>query len=281
MRDVRDAAANDSETFREKCNFPSFGSSSVADTTMSEEALALQNNYPEGNMHQELDRTIYTRLLLCSATASAGYFRTTLSQLFPGAHFKEGHSESSHNSEALTISVAPVKGLERTLVKFDEYASEGDARQWPVTPQIRDTLRAKIEAPNGDALADATNTIMSTFDVREGNGRFKNNLMTQNHQPPNLLINLVLRPPSTPPITVEVQIYLRDIEKLNEHRYYEVRHRYDHLQLALSFACCTRLFERPRQRSCSLKGMLCWSSSNRKKKSEEGVIRCLGCSHTQ
>ena len=223
MRNVRDAAAQGSEKFRETCSFPSFGSSSAADTSMSEEALSLQNNYPEGNMHQELDRSIYTRLLLCSAAASVGYFQTTLSQLFPGAHFKEGHAESPHNSEALTISVAPVKGLERTLVKFDEYASEGDASQWPVTTQIRDTLRAKIEAPNGDEFADATNAIMSTFDVRDGNGRLKNNLMTEKHQPPNLLINVVLRPPDMPPLTAEVQIFLLDIEQLNEHRYYEVR----------------------------------------------------------
>ena len=223
MRNLCDSEATGSENFREMCNLPSFGSSSKADTSMSDTALALQNDYPEGNMHQELDRTVYTRLLLCSATASVGYFRTTLSQLFPGAHFKDGHSESPYNSEALTISVAPVKGLERTLVKFDEYASKSDASQWPVTPQIRDTLRAKIEAPNGDTFADATNAIMSTFDVREGNGRFKNNLTTQKHQPPNLLINLVLRPPDMPLITAEVQIYLRGIEELIEHRYYEVR----------------------------------------------------------
>jgi hypothetical protein len=224
MRDLRDAEANVSERFRETCNFPSFGSSSEADTNMSDEALSLPNNYPDGNMHQELDRTIYTRLLLCSATASAGYFRTTLSQLFPGAHFKEGHSRAPpHDSEVLTISVAPVKGLERTLAKFDEYASaEGGASQWPVTPQIRDTLRAKIGASSGDTFAGATNAIMSAFDVREGNGRLKNNLMAQKHQPPNLLINLVLRPPGMPPLTAEVQIYLRGIEELIEHRYYEV-----------------------------------------------------------
>ena len=175
-------------------------------------------------MREYLDKNIYTRLLLCSAEASAEYFRTTLSQLFSGAKIQEGHSESlSYDPKALTIAFAPVKGLERTLVKFDEYASEAGANQWPVAPQVRDLLRAKIEAPNGDAFADATDAILSTFDVQEGNGRLKNNLMTGKHQPPNVLINLVLRPPGMPPITAEVQIYLRDIEQLIEHRYYEVR----------------------------------------------------------
>ena len=191
---------------------------------MSDEALALQNNYPERNVREYLDKHIYTRLLLCSAEASAEYFRTTLSHLFSGANVQEGHLKSKlHDPEALTIVFAPVKGLERTLVKFDEYASEAGANQWPVAPQVRDMLRAKIEAPNGDAFADATDAIVSTFDIREGNGRLKNNLMTEKHQPPNVLVNLVLRPPGMPPITAEVQIYLRDIEQLIEHRYYEVR----------------------------------------------------------
>ena len=222
MREVRDTEARDSAKFHETCKAPSFGSSS-ADTAMSDEALALQNNYPEGHMGAFLDKNIYTRLLLFSAEASAGFFRSALSDLFAGANFQEGHSESPRNPEALTITLAPVKGLERVLVKFDEYASESDASQWPITPQIRDTLRAKIEAPSGDAFADATESIMSAFDVREGNGRFKNNLMTEKHQPPNLPINLVLRPPQMPPITAEVQIYLRNVERLIEHRYYEVR----------------------------------------------------------
>ena len=137
---------------------------------MSDEALALQNNYPE-SMQEHLDRNIFTRLLLCSAEASGPCFRSALSQLFPDANIQEGHSESpSHNPEALTITFALAKGFERTLVKFDEYPPEAGANQWPVTPQIRDTLRAKIEAPNGDVFAAATNSIISTFGVREGNG---------------------------------------------------------------------------------------------------------------
>ena len=225
MRGIRNKEAERSAKFRELCNAISFGSAS-ADTSVSDTALALQNDYPKGDMRETLDKEIYTRLLLFSARASAEYFRTTLSHLFPNANFIErGHSKStSHNPEALTIKVAPVKGLERALVKFDEYyASEKSASQWPVAPQIRDTLRATIEAPNGGAFADAAGTIMSIFGVREGNGRLKNNLMAAKHQPPNLLINLVFRPPDMQPITAEIQIYLREIEELNEHRYYEVR----------------------------------------------------------
>ena len=206
---------------------------------MSDAALALQNDYPGGNMRETLDKDVYTRLLLCSASASEGYFRSALSHIFPNADFKESrrssdafpdfrerHSESPRHkkSEGLTISVAPVKGLDRTLVKFEEYASDAGASQWPVTPQIRGTLRAKIVAPNGETFAEATAAIMSTFQVHEGNGRFKNNLMTEKHQPPNLLINVVLRPPGgMPPITAEIQIYLRSTEELDEHHYYEVR----------------------------------------------------------
>lgn len=126
MRDLRDTVAQGSTKFRALCTSASFGSSSTDTTTMSDEALALQNNYPEGNNVQEyLDKNIYTRLLLCSAEASAEYFRTTLSHLFSGANVQKGHLKSKlHDPEALTIIFAPVKGLERTLVKFDEYAIE-------------------------------------------------------------------------------------------------------------------------------------------------------------
>ena len=221
MRNARDTVAQGSVRFREACKAASFGASSP-DANMSDAALALQSDYPVA-MRDELDKNIYTRLLLCSASASADFFRSALMDLFSGANFHDDHpNASSRDPTALTISIAPVKGLERTLVKFDEYVSEADASQWPVTPQIRDTLRAKIRAPDGDVFTDATDAIMSAFDVREGNGRFKNNLMTTKHQPPNVLINLVLRPPNMPPITAEVQIYLSQVEELVEHHYYEV-----------------------------------------------------------
>ena len=154
-----------------------------------------------------------------SAEAALKHFRTTLGGLFPGANIQEGHSDSSlgHDApDALAISFAPVKGLERTLVKFDEYRSESEPNRWPITPQIRDTLRAKLVAPNGDVFASAFNALISEFDIREGRGRLKNNLMIDKHQPPNMLINLVVERPGAPPVTAEVQLYLRDIEKLIE-----------------------------------------------------------------
>ena len=177
-------------------------------------------------MHRELDKHIYTRLLLFTASTQAGYFKSTLMKLFLGANIKQERatrsSSSKHNPDKLTITFAPVKGFERTLVKFHEYASMSDAAQWPVTPLIRDSLRAKIEAPDGDSFVDALNSIMSTFDVRTGNGRCKNNLRAKEHTPPNILINVVVSRPGMPEITAEVQIFLRAIEEIMEHRHYEV-----------------------------------------------------------
>ena len=242
MRKLRDAEARCSAGFLEVCNAPSFGSTS-ADTNMSVTALALQHDFPDdegAHVREQLDKQIYSRLLLLTAQAASRHFRSTLGRLFADAQIQEGHHprlpmpprssslamsfdyDDSNDHHALTIAIAPVKGLERTLIKFEEYSADNEANQWPVTPQIRDTLRAKILAPDGDSFANAANAIISAFDVRVGNGRFKNNLMAEKHQPPNLLINFVVRPPGMSPITAEVQIYLCGIEELTEHRYYEV-----------------------------------------------------------
>ena len=221
MRQARDSEARGSDKFRALCELPSFGSSSHADTKMSPEALSLKLDYPaEPGIHKKIDNHIFTRLLLFSAEATLKHFRRTLEGLFPGANvLQEGGFESpDYDPNALTISFAPVKGLERTLVKFDAYRLESDPGQWPVTPQIRDTLRAKLEAPNGDAFASAVSALMSEFGIREGRGRLKNNLNIEKHQPPNMLINLVVDTLGLPSITAEVQLYLRDIEKLNEVR---------------------------------------------------------------
>ena len=224
MRRIRDEEARGSAAFRELCQTPSFGSA-TADTTMSSSALRLQSDYPDEHAFREhLDEHVFTRLLLLSARASAEHFRSTLTKILPGANIAEGHSKpSSHNPDALKTSFAPVKGVERTLVKWKEYSAESDLSHGPVAPQVRDTLRAKIEAPNGDAFANAAHAIMAAFDVREGNGRLKNNLLVEKHQPPNILMNIVLCPPGMPPITAEVQLYLQDIETINEHRYYKAR----------------------------------------------------------
>ena len=68
---------------------------------------------------------MFTRLLLYNAEATSKYFRAKLRALFPLANIQEGRSESAdHDPDALTISFAPAKGRERTLVKWNEYRSE-------------------------------------------------------------------------------------------------------------------------------------------------------------
>ena len=241
---------------------------------MSDTALALQHDFPDeaACVRNELDKQVFLRILLLTAANARSHFRSTLQSLFPGAQIREGGhapaltpSWSSDNCDSnghhLTIAIAPVKGLARTLAKFEEYERTvgSDGNQWPITPQIRDTLRAKVLAPGGDSFANATKTIMSAFDVRMGNGRFKNNLMAEKHQPPNLLINIIVRPPGLPSITAEVQIYLCGIEELIEHRYYEVLV-YNSVVLVYSSndpsrSCivCFRSFERRPRKDSSMK----------------------------
>jgi hypothetical protein len=57
---------------------------------MSDTALALQNDCPGCSMREALNKEIYTRLLLCSASASLELFQSALSQLFSDANFLGG-----------------------------------------------------------------------------------------------------------------------------------------------------------------------------------------------
>jgi hypothetical protein len=109
-------------------------------------------------------------------------------------------------------------------VKQKEYSDEncGDQAAYPYSAHIKDTLRATVSAPSGAAFANAVREIMTGFDVREGNGRLKNNLLSPKHTPPNMLINVVVRCPGSVPVTAEVQIILTSIRDLIEHRLYEV-----------------------------------------------------------
>ena len=235
MRRERDNEAAKSAPFRALCDNASFGTL-TADTTMSAEALSLQLNYPnDKGIQLEIDKHVFTRLLRFSAMSASGHFRSKIGNLFPEATFEdrpgdhvnifpddEEAGSELHRRKNVTIAFATVKGLERTLVKFDEYRAASAKDTWPVTPQIKDTLRCKIEAPDGNSFVRVIESIMAAFDVRLGNGRFKNNLRTTKHQPPNILINIVVCPPGLPSITAEVQIYLMNIQQLIEHRYYEV-----------------------------------------------------------
>ena len=67
--------------------------------------------------------------------------------------------------------------------------------------------------------------MITTFDLREGNGRLKNMLGTKKHMPPRILINCVVHAADCPPIMAEIQIYLAGIKKLadQQHRFYEIR----------------------------------------------------------
>jgi hypothetical protein len=71
MRRIRDAEARGSDKFLLLCEMPPFGSSSQADTSMSEEALSLKLNY-----HSELE--IKKKM---TTTCSPGYYSTTLKPL--------------------------------------------------------------------------------------------------------------------------------------------------------------------------------------------------------
>ena len=86
-------------------------------------------------------------------------------------------------------------------------------------------LRVTIACLDGDALYLAVTRIITTFDLRDGNGRLKNMLDTKKHMPPRILINCVVRAPGCPPIMAEIQVYLASIKKLadEQHHYYEIR----------------------------------------------------------
>lgn len=169
MRAVRDQETKGSDEFFKLCNAPSIGSASP-DTHMSDEALALERNFPAlPKYRQELDKNIFTRLMTLTADAASASFRSSIKDAFPDATFEEGHSGVSDGSN-LHVCFGPVKGIERTLVKYDEYAAEvknGDVNNWPVAPHIKDSLRCTIVAPNGEAFASATNTLTREFDVRD------------------------------------------------------------------------------------------------------------------
>ena len=78
---------------------------------------------------------------------------------------------------------------------------------------------------DGDSYGLALQRVITTFDLREGNGRLKNMLGTKKHMPPRILINCVVRAPGCQPIMAEIQVYLHDIKTIadRQHRYYEVR----------------------------------------------------------
>ena len=65
---------------------------------------------------------------------------------------------------------------------------------------------------------------MAAFDVREGNGRLKNNLLVDKHQPPNMLVSVIVRTPGAPPIVGEIQVHHQRVldGKKQSHRLYTI-----------------------------------------------------------
>ena len=225
MRKIRDEAKS-STKFRQLCESPSIGTAGN-DTSMSAQALSLLDSFPK-QFRQQLDEQVFTRLLLMTANAVSDHFRESVQKLLPDAEYPPGHNSNIPQSAAHKplVFFVPVKGLERTMVKYREYAAENHTDVWPVTTQIKDTLRCTIDAPDGDAFAAITNKILLEYDVREGHGRLKNNLEIEKHQPPNVLTNVVMPAPAgmePQTISAEIQIFLRGIDEMNEHKYYEAR----------------------------------------------------------
>merc|ERR1712185_727119 len=125
------------------------------------------------------------------------------------------------------LMVGPIKKPARIAVKVNEYKIEnaGDLTKWPFICKVGDVLRVTIVCVDGDALYLAVQRVITTFDLRDGNGRLKNMLDTKKHMPARILINCVVRAPGCPPIMAEIQVYLASIKKLadEQHHYYEIR----------------------------------------------------------
>lgn len=226
MHAIRDRMRTETSGGRKICELKSFGS---VEQQMSRSSLALLGDFPTHSLAwigPQLDREVFARLLRLTATASLGAFEDQLRQHFPGAPFVSNISVMAPLNR-FAIMLGPIKGVERMLVKWDEYCQEagGADNQFPIASQIKDLLRCSILVRDGDAAWEAWECIRKGFDVRK-NGRLKNNMATIKHQPPNMLINVIVQTPGSPALVGEVQIYLVGVKKLTEsagHRYYEIR----------------------------------------------------------
>ena len=120
------------------------------------------------------------------------------------------------------VLVAPVKGAARIKVKVSEYRDQEHAR-FGVT-KMGDILRATVVCRDGSGLRSTWEGLQREFDVREGNGRLKNNL-TKSSRPPDMLMNAIFHTGKGMSMPVEIQIHHKDILQLKEeehHLFYEV-----------------------------------------------------------
>ena len=174
------------------------------------------------------DEEIHLAGMLAVAKLALPYFTATLKLIYPGARVISDLHEMDED-ERLALIVAPVKNADRAREKIRQAARKrgGAVRNGSSLVEILgDLLRATIVCRTMDDFSSAWNALASSFDVRAGHGRLKNNLFTDAQRPPDLLVNVIVEPPGRlHAIVAEVQIHLRDVLLLKEdviHRLYEL-----------------------------------------------------------
>lgn len=124
------------------------------------------------------------------------------------------------------------------------------AEEWaPISiAKVRDSLRCTVDCKNGRSVWKTFQEMQAGFDLREGNGRLKNNMKPENNnmgmgaaaKPPDMLANVILKPNKefgiTYPMVVEVQIHLREINHLKHqnHILYKIKRAESAAQLRAS-----------------------------------------------
>ena len=172
------------------------------------------------------DLELMVSAMCCVAEVALDTFHSKLTALFPKARLIVDVTEMRDN-EVACVMIAAVKNPERVREKIKEAFSKhrGDLNMWPFTQLIGDLLRASVIVGSFDELAEVWPTLSDGFDVKDGRGRLKNNLWSEEERPPDMLVNLLVEPPDMPSIVGEVQLQVREIMVLKEaslHRIYEV-----------------------------------------------------------
>ena len=154
-------------------------------------------------------------------------FAAKLEGLFPEARVLSSVFEWQP-TDKIALLIAPVKGEARVRAKVLEYAEEfgHDIAQWPFVQCVGDLVRASIVCADMDGVVAAWQRVESAqgFDVRDGHGRLKNNWLTREPRPPDMLVNVVVDVSDAPSITGEIQIHLYEILLAKEegHHLYEI-----------------------------------------------------------
>ena len=160
-------------------------------------------------------------------------FKQKLFKILPDAKELGNPSEiDRYERDQLLVSCAPIKGLSRMQVKVREYADEAKEKGksdelWPHSRQLGDVLRAMVVCGTPEQLWATWRAIRDGFDVRDGNGRVKNNFAPKNtFKPPDMLLNIVVGFDGYGmPVVGEIQLHYRPILELKEnemHLFYEM-----------------------------------------------------------